>query len=58
MRRWLLVLLFSALVASLVHAASIWRDGAVCTTDADCAAWEVRNHIPEEARCYGAPCPR
>lgn len=30
--------------------------GAVCTTDADCAAWEVRHHVAEADRCYGAPC--
>ena len=30
---------------------------AVCTTDADCAAWEAKQGIPEIWRTYGAPAP-
>ena len=30
---------------------------AVCSTDADCAAWEVLHNVPLAARCFGAPCP-
>ena len=31
---------------------------AVCPTDADCAAWDVRTGVPVHLRCFGAPCPR
>lgn len=30
---------------------------AVCTTDADCAAWEARQQIPAWYRTNGAPAP-
>ena len=30
---------------------------AVCTTDADCAAWEARQQIPAWHRMNGAPAP-
>jgi hypothetical protein len=29
---------------------------AVCSTDADCAAWEVAHDVPEADRCHGGPC--
>ena len=30
---------------------------AVCSTDSECAAWEVRAGIPDSQRTYGAPVP-
>jgi hypothetical protein len=30
---------------------------AVCSTDSDCAAWEVRTNVPLKDRVYGAPVP-
>jgi hypothetical protein len=36
---------------------SVGRTGAVCSTDSDCAAWEVRTETPHADRVYGAPVP-
>ena len=54
MRR--LLLLSLVLVGGCIAQPLPLRPSAVCTTDSDCAAWEVRNNIPEHERCYGAPC--
>jgi hypothetical protein len=45
------------LIAFAAACTSPTKPTAVCTTDSDCAAWEVRNNIPVAERCYGAPCP-
>jgi hypothetical protein len=33
------------------------KGGAVCSTDLDCAAWEVRTDTPHADRVFGAPVP-
>lgn len=47
-----------ALALASAHARTRLDTGAVCTTDTDCARWEARNGVPENERCYGAPCPK
>lgn len=58
MRRLLLALIVAALVsAALIQLDPVRIDSAVCGSDADCAAWEVRTGVALADRCDGAPCP-
>lgn len=50
----ILVLMLLASLAVVLTQAGI---GHACTTDSDCAAWEVRQGIPESERCNLPYCP-
>jgi hypothetical protein len=48
------LLLFMAAVLAILLTTPT-PPSAVCSTDAECAQWET-HHVPEAARCGGAPC--
>jgi hypothetical protein len=55
---WIVLLLLTALAIVGPNALTADETGAVCSTDADCARWEIEQGIPESERCHGKPCAR